>query len=109
MYNQCLNGVTEVLKLAWQIANGECNDNIDYKTRLQALSLINDCYKHRMDLLTNASVLTDAMKFIEQSKEKLKPSFTNNMRDQIDYAAKEHDSSKENRILKVMRLVNQSQ
>ena len=27
MYNQCLNGVTEVLKLAWQIASGECNDN----------------------------------------------------------------------------------
>ena len=36
----------------------------DDKTRLQALSLINDCYKYIMDLTTNGVVITDAIKFV---------------------------------------------
>ena len=39
--------------------------------KLQALSLANDCYKYKMDLLTNASVLSDAIKFVENSRDKL--------------------------------------
>jgi hypothetical protein len=56
-----------VLKLSWDIANksksGNSNDNgqtmtmTDDKTRLQALSLINDCYKYIMDLTTNGVVI----------------------------------------------------
>jgi hypothetical protein len=34
----------------------------DDRTRLQALSLINDCYKYKMDLTTNGVVITDAIK-----------------------------------------------
>jgi hypothetical protein len=34
------------------------------RTRLQALSLINDCYKYIMDLTTNGAVITDAIKFV---------------------------------------------
>lgn len=37
----------------------------DDKTRLQALSLINDCYKYIMDLTTNGVVITDAIKFVQ--------------------------------------------
>ena len=53
------------------------NDNIntvttgDDRTRLQALSLINDCYKYIMDLTTNGVVITDAIKFVQTNKEKL--------------------------------------
>jgi hypothetical protein len=43
----------------------------DDKTRLQALSLINDCYKYIMDLTTNDVVITDAIKFFQTNKEKL--------------------------------------
>lgn len=43
----------------------------DDKTRLQALSLINDCYKYIMDLTTNGVVITDAIKFVQTNKEKL--------------------------------------
>jgi hypothetical protein len=70
-----------VLKLSWDIANkprdGNSNDNgqtmtmADDKTRLQALSLINDCYKYIMDLTTNGVVITDAIKFVQTNKEKL--------------------------------------
>ena len=37
---------------------GEIDDD---RTRLQALSLINDCYKYIMDLTTNGVVIIDAM------------------------------------------------
>ena len=57
-YQRCLTGLNQVLKLSWDIANiskdGNSNDNgqtmtiTDDKTRLQALSLINDCYKYIM-------------------------------------------------------------
>ena len=84
-YQRCLTGMNQVLKLSWQIANNNTpkqngqdhNDNIntittgDDRTRLQALSLINDCYKYIMDLTTNGVVITDAIKFVETNKEKL--------------------------------------
>jgi hypothetical protein len=71
------------LKLSWQIANNnkqngqDLNDNSntittgDDRTRLQALSLINDCYKYIMDLTTGGVIVTDAIKFVQANKEKL--------------------------------------
>jgi hypothetical protein len=44
---------------------------IDNKTVLQALDLINDCNKYKMDLTTNGVVITDAIKFVQTNKEKL--------------------------------------
>jgi hypothetical protein len=82
-YQRCLTGMNQVLKLSWQIANNNTkgqdhNDNNnntlttgDERTRLQALSLINDCYKYIMDLTTNGVVITDAIKFVQTNKEKL--------------------------------------
>jgi predicted transcriptional regulator len=81
-YQRCLTGMNQVLKLSWQIANKntkgqEYNENSntittsDDKTRLQALSLINDCYKYIMDLTTNGVVITDAIKFVQTNKENL--------------------------------------
>jgi hypothetical protein len=85
-YRRCLSGMNEVLKLSWQIAdnnkgrqNGQDhNDNSsntmttgDDRTRLQALALINDCYKYIMDLTTNGVVITDAIKFVQTNKERL--------------------------------------
>jgi hypothetical protein len=67
-YQRCLTGINQVLKIAWNIANILPQDN---RLKLHALSLANDCYKYKMDLLTNASVLSDAIKFVESSKDKL--------------------------------------
>ena len=67
-YQLCITGINEVLKIAWYMANKLPQDN---RLKLQALSLANDCYKYKMDLLTNASVLSDAIKFVGGSKEKL--------------------------------------
>jgi hypothetical protein len=67
-YQRCLTGINQALKIAWDIANKLPQDN---RLKLQALSLANDCYKYKMDLLTNASVLSDAIKFVENSRNKL--------------------------------------
>jgi hypothetical protein len=81
-------GMKQVLRLSWSISNNgyhnnnkensrnDNNSNItmtksDNKTRLQALALINDCYKSKMDLTTNGVVILDAIKFVLSNKEKL--------------------------------------
>ena len=43
----------------------------DNKTLLQALALINDCNKYKMDLTTNGVVISEAIKFVQTNKEKL--------------------------------------
>jgi hypothetical protein len=79
-YQNYMAGMKQALRLSWQIANnGKQNDQSyngsnsntistgDDRTRLQALSLINDCYKYIMDLTTNGVVITDAIKFVQTS------------------------------------------
>ena len=51
--------------------NGQTVTMTDNKTVLQALALINDCNKYKMDLTTNGVVITDAVKFVQTNKEKL--------------------------------------
>jgi glutamyl/glutaminyl-tRNA synthetase len=81
-YQNCMTGINQVLKICWEIVNKSRNvDNnngngqtmtvIDNKTVLQALALINDCNKYKMDLTTNGVVITDAIKFVQTYKEKL--------------------------------------
>jgi hypothetical protein len=46
-----------------------------WKRKMQALSLAKECYSIKMDLLTNATVVDDAIRFVSQkSKEKIKSS-----------------------------------
>jgi hypothetical protein len=59
-----MTGLNQVLKKSWEIANS----GVDEKTKLQALSLANDYYKYKMDLVTNGVVITDAIKFVQQLK-----------------------------------------
>ena len=67
-YQNCVVGINQVLKICWEIVNKSRNmDNyngngqtmtvIDSKTVLQALALINDCNKYKMDLATNRVLL----------------------------------------------------
>jgi hypothetical protein len=69
-----------VLKICWEIVNKSRNINndngqtvtmTDNKIVLQALALINDCNKYKMDLTTNGVVITDAIKFVQTNKKKL--------------------------------------
>src|SRR5919108_4076332 len=66
-YEKCLVGLTAITKEAWNTAaNTE-----DKKEKIQALSLAKECYSMKLDLLTNATVVDDAIRFVsEKSKEK---------------------------------------
>ena len=75
-----MTGINQVLKICWEIVNKSRNINndkgqtvtmTDNKTVLQALALINDCNKYKMDLTTNGVVITDAIKFVQTNKEEL--------------------------------------
>jgi len=79
-YQNCMVGINQVLKICWEIVNksriinnddGQTVTMTDNKTVLQALALINDCNKYKMDLTTNGVVIADAIKFVQTNKENL--------------------------------------
>jgi hypothetical protein len=43
----------------------------DPKTKLQARAIANDCYKFIMEMSTNAGIVSDALKFVNQSEKKI--------------------------------------
>jgi hypothetical protein len=53
-----MTGINQVLRMCWTVVN----KTEDEKTKLQALALINDCNKYKIDLSTNGVVITDAIK-----------------------------------------------
>jgi hypothetical protein len=70
-YEKCLVGLTAITKEAWNTAYNAK----DKREKIQALSLAKECYSMKLDLLTNATVVDDAIRFVTQkSKEKLKSS-----------------------------------
>ncbi len=69
-YKKCISGLEEIIKEAWTIAiNAEKTGNT--REKLSSLALIKDTYNTKMDLLTNASLLQDSIKFVEQSRQNL--------------------------------------
>jgi hypothetical protein len=66
-YEKCLVGLNAITREAWNTAN----QTEDKREKIQALSLAKDCYSMKLDLLTNASVVDDAIRFVSQkSKDK---------------------------------------
>jgi hypothetical protein len=61
-YEKCLVGLTAITKEAWNTAN----DTEDNREKIQALSLAKECYSMKLDLLTNATVVDDAIRFVVQ-------------------------------------------
>jgi hypothetical protein len=79
-YEKCLVGTNSILKEAWNTAaNTE-----DKRENIQALSLAKECYSMKLDLLTNATVVDDAIRFVsgkDKGKENLKSSSNDSKRD----------------------------
>src|ERR671931_447729 len=70
-YEKCLVGLNAITKEAWNISQ----QTEDKREKIQALSLAKECYLMKMDLLTNATVFDDAIRFASQKAiEKLKSS-----------------------------------
>ena len=59
-YEKCLVGLNAITKEAWNTAaNTE-----DRREKIQALSLAKECYSMKLDLLTNATVVDDTIRFV---------------------------------------------
>jgi hypothetical protein len=61
-YEKCLVGISSILKEAWNTANSQ-----NGKDKLHALSLAKDCYSMKLELLTNATIVEDALKFVDRN------------------------------------------
>jgi hypothetical protein len=66
-YQKCMVRMKRNLKQTLEIAETAS----DPKTKLQARAIANDCYKYIMDLCTNAGIVSDALKFVNQSQQKI--------------------------------------
>ena len=64
-YEKCLVGLNAITKEAWNTAQ----NTEDKREKIQALSLAKDCYSMRLDLLTNATVVDDAIRYVSQKSE----------------------------------------
>jgi hypothetical protein len=68
-YEKCLVGLNAITKETWNTAQS----TEDKREKIQALSLAKECYSMKLDLLTNATVVDDAISFVSsRSKENLK-------------------------------------
>ncbi len=57
-------GLTAILKEAWNTATNTDNKG----EKIQALSLAKECYTIKLELLTNATVVDDAIRFVSESE-----------------------------------------
>src|SRR5919197_361207 len=65
-YEKCLIGLTAITKEAWNTAQ----QTEDKREKIQALSLAKECYSTKLELLTNATVVDDAIKFVSFNRTK---------------------------------------
>jgi hypothetical protein len=66
-YKICSQGLHEVLRYAWSLI---LQDN-SRANKIATLSLIAQCYKDRLDIATNASVITSALQEVEKMKQEI--------------------------------------
>src|ERR671931_1754791 len=74
-YEKCLVGLNAITREAWNTAH----NTEDKREKIQALSLAKECYSMKLDLLTNATVVEDAIRFVSnRTNEKLRSSSNSN-------------------------------
>ena len=89
-YEKCLVGLTAITKEAWNTAN----QSEDKREKIQALSLAKECYSMKLDLLTNATVIDDAIRFVSsktKDKDKVKSSANVNEQDKEESNEPDYD------------------
>jgi hypothetical protein len=96
-YEKCLVGLTAITREAWNTAQ----NTGDKREKIHALSLAKECYSMKLDLLTNTTVVDDAIRFVsDRSKEKLKASSSSNSNEDDKEESKEpdHDEDVEDQV-----------
>src|ERR1041385_6549986 len=84
-YEKCLVGLNAITKEAWNTAQ----NTEDKREKIQALSLAKECYSMKFDLLTNSTVIDDAIRFVSDKSKENKETTNNN--DEDDKESREPD------------------
>jgi Trp operon repressor len=93
-YEKCLVGLTAITKEAWTTSQ----QTEDKREKIQALSLAKDCYSMKLDLLTNATVVDDAIRFVSyKSKEKVQSTDSSNEVDKEESNEPDYNEDKESK------------
>ena len=83
--------MTAITKEAWNtVANTE-----DNREKIEALSLAKECYSMKLDLLTNATVVDDAIRFVSSNK------FKDNLRSPSDNDEDDKEDQKNLIMIKI--------
>jgi hypothetical protein len=91
-YEKCLVGLNAITKEAWNTSE----QTEDKREKIQALSLAKECYSMKLELLTNATVVDDAIRFVSQKTiEKLKSSNDSNEDDKEESKEPDYDEDKD--------------
>jgi hypothetical protein len=87
-----LVGLTAITKEAWNTSQ----QTEDGREKIQALSLAKECYSMKLELLTNATVVDDAIRFVSnRSNEKLKLRSDNSNEDNKESKEPDYDEDKD--------------
>lgn len=62
-YSKTMAGLNQVLRKTWEIVNKE---HIDDKVKLQSLALINESYRLIFELISDGTVIKEAMAFVKK-------------------------------------------
>jgi hypothetical protein len=66
-YQKCLVGITAIMKESWKTAETAESEG-NRRDKLQALALAKECYAMKLDLLSSATVIDRAIKFVDRNK-----------------------------------------
>jgi len=66
-YQKCLARITAITKESWKTAAKAESDG-DKRDKLQALALAKECYVMKLDLLSSATVIDRAVKFVDRHR-----------------------------------------
>ena len=85
--------MTAILREAWNTSQ----QAEDRREKIQALSLAKECYSMKLDLLTNATVVDDAIRFasFNKSKEKQKSFLDNSNQDDKESDEPDYNDDKD--------------
>jgi Trp operon repressor len=86
-YEKCLVGLNAITKEAWNTAQ----QTEDKREKIQALSLAKECYYMKLELLTNATVVDDAIRFVLSQQSKDKEKLKSSSSDEDDKESNEPD------------------
>jgi hypothetical protein len=92
-YEKCLVGLNAITREAWITAH----NTEDKREKIQALSLAKECYSMKLELLTNATVVDDAIRFVssQKSKENRKSSANSNEDDKEESNKPDYDEDRD--------------